>query len=108
MTVAAKAKILSFTINNVSGNVTLNETDKRTATLSCLVQGRPQPTITLYKTGYASISSISTTGSAGSADITNVQCENMGDYSCRAENGFPEIAQQTVKLIVNCKNDVIS
>ncbi|XP_025101632.1 mucin-5AC-like isoform X2 [Pomacea canaliculata] len=100
--VRSKAKILSFTINNVSGNVTLNETDKRTATLSCLVQGRPQPTITLYKTGYASISSISTTGSAGSADITNVQCENMGDYSCRAENGFPEIAQQTVKLIVNC------
>jgi hypothetical protein len=81
--------------------------ERQNVTLTCVVDGKPSPTIQWLKnnaklnvTGHSrfSVSSVDTVLS-----ITGVVREDEGNYSCKATNKVDSLVSSSAQLIVNCK-----
>jgi hypothetical protein len=86
--------------------------EKDNVTFTCVVDGKPSPTIQWLKnntklnvTGNSrfSVSSVGTVLS-----ITGVVREDKGNYSCNATNKVDSVVSLSAQLVVNCKYNEVN
>ncbi|KAK7483494.1 hypothetical protein BaRGS_00025293, partial [Batillaria attramentaria] len=100
-----RAKVTKFTINGTSGSLTVNEQDNVTVIFTCNARGRPAPSVTLRKYNGELLNEDGNAPSdehdkAVSSTLVGVTSEDMGSYTCTADNNFTSPEQDKVQLNV--------
>ncbi|KAK7478343.1 hypothetical protein BaRGS_00030417, partial [Batillaria attramentaria] len=99
-----RADVKSFTINNTSGSLTVNERDN--VIFTCSARGRPAPSVTLHSRTGAELERV--VGNALSDEFDKkllytklgVTAEDMGTYFCTADNNFTNPKRGRVQMNV--------
>ncbi|KAK7106513.1 hypothetical protein V1264_017762 [Littorina saxatilis] len=104
-----EAKVEHFTLNETEGTLTANGSDHETFKMACKAYGRPPPTVLkITKPGNASFASTSTITEKGNWSrkttivLSDIQCRDMGTYSCTAHNGVGLPDTRSIMLNVRC------
>ncbi|KAK7478352.1 hypothetical protein BaRGS_00030426, partial [Batillaria attramentaria] len=100
-----RARVTKFTINGTSGSLTVNEWDNVTVIFTCNARGRPAPSVTLHNANRELLNEVGNTPSdehdkTVSFTLVGVTSEDMGTYTCTADNNFPSPKQDNVQLNV--------
>ncbi|XP_070184532.1 interference hedgehog-like [Littorina saxatilis] len=109
-----KATVESLTVNDTNEPVTVKADDLVTLYVICKSTGRPKPNVTVAKgkdilnftdkqyqrTGNLSHEAVVT--------MTEVQCRDMGTYTCTADNGVGDPDTRSIRLNVKCKPRSVS
>ncbi|KAK7475087.1 hypothetical protein BaRGS_00033700, partial [Batillaria attramentaria] len=98
-----KAKV-KVTINDVSDSLTVGE-NTAVITLVCEANGRPPANVHLmfgFGLGMNNETSLGMHNVTVTFIIPQVTCDNMGIYTCAADNGFPNPDKKSVQLKVQC------
>ncbi|KAK7478351.1 hypothetical protein BaRGS_00030425, partial [Batillaria attramentaria] len=97
-----RARVTKFTINGTSGSLTVNEWDNVTVIFTCSARGRPAPSVTLHNANRELLNEVGNTPSdehkTVSFTLVGVTSEDMGTYTCTADNNFPRPKQDKVQL----------
>ncbi|KAK7478341.1 hypothetical protein BaRGS_00030415, partial [Batillaria attramentaria] len=99
-----RAVVNNFTINDTSGSLAVNERDNVTVIFTCNARGRPAPNVTLHKANGELPNEVGNTPSdehkTVSSTLVGVTSEDMGTYTCTADNNFTSPKQEKVQLNV--------
>ena len=99
---------------NDTEELTVAEDSQSTVLFHCTGAGRPSPSMAVYKPdGETALEGEGGGDSGGGSSnteehlssIAGVRCEDMGDYTCEADNGFSNPNKASVRLTVNCEYD---
>ncbi|XP_070182397.1 uncharacterized protein [Littorina saxatilis] len=108
-TVEHKAKIKSLTLNGTDRDITVNESNNATLQLVCNAFGRPGPAeFTLDWVNRESpftnvtITEMGKWTSQAAVTLSDIQCRDMGTYSCTAHNGLGHPDTRSIMLNVRC------
>ena len=96
-------------VRNPSGQVV---NISNTITISCEINGIPNPTITWLKDNQTVDSSKYTTTSIGMSELSNLTLVNVtisdgGKYQCKGENAAGIIYTSEADLIIHCKYGIM-
>ncbi|XP_070205929.1 uncharacterized protein [Littorina saxatilis] len=95
-----RATVTNFTVNG-STSKTVAESQK--VMFWCQGAGRPSPTLILRKRGNDTAIRSGSPPEEGLRDhIGSARCEDLGNYTCEANNNFPDPQSKTVQLFVKC------
>lgn len=97
-------RVQSFKIDNKADDV-VNVTENTNVSVVCRAEGRPLPTISLYKRGSDNQNSdilVATNASELQYTINVVNCEAAYNYFCKTENPIA-VDQRNILLIVLCE-----
>lgn len=101
-------EVTSFTVNGDQVNLTVMEWEKTNLRLDCRADGQPTPTLQLHlnnnmasmtKGGNLTLNTLTSL----ELEIQGARCEDMGQYSCVAQNGVGVTSRKYVTLQVHCK-----
>ncbi|XP_070201168.1 protein amalgam-like [Littorina saxatilis] len=105
-----EAKVAAMTINAAEGTFTVNGEDYANLSLVCTAHGRPLPTeLKVTKLGNDDFTITTTTIEKGNwsveaaVTLSDIQCRDMGTYSCTAHNGVGQPDTESIMLNVRCK-----
>ncbi|XP_070206419.1 uncharacterized protein [Littorina saxatilis] len=95
-----KSIVTNFTVN---GNTSKTVAESEMAMFRCQGAGRPSPTLILRKRGNDTAIRSGSPPEEGLRDhIGSARCEDLGNYTCEANNNFPDPQSKTVQLFVKC------
>lgn len=106
-----KAKVSHFTANNKT-ELTVHEIDQPTVSFLCDAVSRPSANLSLQKqnngTFFNATDDVKTGGNDSNRsqityNMTPARCEDTGVFVCKADNGFPQPDEKTVRLNVSCE-----
>ncbi|XP_070201639.1 uncharacterized protein [Littorina saxatilis] len=109
--VAYSSSLKALELNNMTTNLTVNESDVTAVSLTCRSDGRPTPRMQLVRKHDRSVLKTVIGGSYTHVDddtvvdhvISPARCEDTGTYMCVSDNQLGPEERQALSLFVNCK-----
>ncbi|XP_070203591.1 igLON family member 5-like [Littorina saxatilis] len=105
-----KAIVKSLTMNNTDKEITVTGSDHATLNMVCEAFGRhTPPTLGLQKVGKeTSLAGVTVTETGkwtkqAAVTLSDIQCRDMGTYSCTAHNGLGHPDTRSIMLNVRCE-----
>ncbi|XP_070183509.1 uncharacterized protein [Littorina saxatilis] len=105
-----KVVVKSLQLDNTDDEITVNRTNHTSLSLVCGAFGRPPPAVInftypawdIHPTN-ASVSQTTNWTSEAAVTLSDIQCRDMGTYSCTAHNGLGHPDTRSIKLNVRCE-----